>query len=85
MSNQPRRTSMFFLNASIVSARLEERHLTHGDFADELGLSRSYWSQILNRRRPLTAHVRQWLLKSTTLSGLREDDLWERIPVGIAT
>jgi transcriptional regulator with XRE-family HTH domain len=79
MSNQPRLTSRFWLNAATVSARLEERHLNHGDFADELGLSRSYWSQILHRKRPLTPQVRRWLLASPSLTGLTEADLWERV------
>lgn len=82
MSNHPRLTSRFWLNATTISARLEERHLNHGNFADELGISRSYWSQLLHRKRPLTPQVRRWLLAAPSLAGLTEQDLWERKPAG---
>ena len=82
MSNRPRLTSRFWLNADTVSSRLEERNLNHGDLADELGLSRSYWSQLLHRKRALSPQVRRWLLASPTLAGLAATDLWERLPIG---
>lgn len=81
MSNHPRLTSRFWLNAAIVASRLEERHLNHGELADELGLSRSYWSQLIHRKRSLTPQVRRWLLAAPTLTGLSEAQLWERVSV----
>ena len=81
MSNHMPTTTRFWLNAPVVAARLEERHMNYGDLADELGLSRSYWSQLLHRKRPLTPQVRRWLLASPTLAGLHEAQLWERLPV----
>lgn len=42
MQNHPPVTSRFWLNAAIVAGRLEEHHLTHGGFADSLGISWSY-------------------------------------------
>ncbi len=59
MQNHPPVTSRFWLNATIVAGRLEAYHLTHGDFADSLGLSRSYWSQLIHRKRSLTPQVRR--------------------------
>ena len=82
MNNYTPATSRFWLNAAVVCARLEERHLNQGDLADELGLSRSYWSQLMHRKRPLTPQVRRWLLAAPTLAGLAEVQLWERVPIG---
>lgn len=81
MSNQAPATTRFWLNAAVVSARLEERHMNQGEFADELGLSRSYWSQLMHRKRPLTPRLRRWLLTAPTLAGLGEAQLWERVPI----
>ena len=82
MSNHPHRTSRFWLNASFIAARLEGHHLTHADLADSLGLSRSYWSQLLHRKRALTPQVRRALLAAPALAGVAETDLWERVPIG---
>jgi transcriptional regulator with XRE-family HTH domain len=82
--NRPSRSTTFWLNASIIAARLEERHLPHRAFADALGVSRSYWSQLLNRKRALSPQVRQWLLASPALEGLTEAQLWERVPIARA-
>lgn len=82
MNNHPPTTSRFWLNGDVVAARLEERNMNHGDLADELGLSRSYWSQLLHRKRPLTPQVRRWLLASPSLVGLPGELLWERVPIG---
>lgn len=81
MGNRLPATTRFWLNATVVAARLEERYMNHGDLADELGLSRSYWSQLLHRKRSLTPQLRRWLLASPTLAGLQEGQLWERLPV----
>jgi hypothetical protein len=82
MNNHPPATSRFWLNGPVVAARLEERNMNHGNLADEIGLSRSYWSQLLHRKRPLTPQVRRWLLASPTLAGLSGEQLWERLPIG---
>jgi hypothetical protein len=59
MVNHPPATSRFWLIGATVVARLEERHLTHADVADALGLSRSYWSQLVHRKRSLSPQVRR--------------------------
>lgn len=82
MVNHPVTTSRFWLNASAVIARLEEHHLTHADFADALGLSRSYWSQLVHRKRPLSPQVRRALLAASALAGLTEDQIWDRVRGG---
>ena len=80
MNAQPRRPFLYWLHGDRIAAKLDAHHLTHGRFADHLGLSRSYWSQLVNRKRPLTPMVRTCLLGSRYLQGVPEDELWERVP-----
>ena len=74
MQNHSPVTSRFWLNATIVAGRLEAHHLSHGDFADSLGLSRSYWSQLIHRKRTLTPQIRRCLLTSGPLAGVPENE-----------
>ena len=67
----------FLLRADTVQDALDRHHLTHQRFADHLGLSRSYWSQVFNRHRPLSPSVRLCLLGSRYLKGLDESALWD--------
>lgn len=71
----PRR--LFYLRADTVQDALDRHHLSHLRFADHLGLSRSYWSQVFNRRRPLSPDVRRDLLGSRYLRGIAETALWD--------
>lgn len=71
----PRR--LFYLRADAVQHALDFAHLSHLRFADHLGLSRSYWSQVFNRRRPLSPDVRRDLVASRYLRGLTEAQLWD--------
>jgi len=73
----PRRR--FYLRAETIQDVLDRQHLTHLRFADHLGLSRSYWSQLFNRRRALSPDVRRDLLASRYLRDIPEDRLWERV------
>lgn len=83
MNDHPVASSRFWLNAATVVARLEERHLTHADLADALHLSRSYWSQLIHRKRALSPQVRRALLAAPALAGLSEAELWDRLPAGV--
>lgn len=67
----------FLLRTDTVQLALERHHLTHQRFADHLGLSRSYWSQVFNRHRHLSPSVRLCLLGSRYLAGLDEAALWD--------
>ena len=67
----------YLLNPDTIQLALDRNHLTHLRFADHLGLSRSYWSQVFNRRRHLTPTVRLCLLGSRYLKHLDEDELWD--------
>lgn len=68
---------LFLLRADTIQDVLDRNHLSHLRFADHLGLSRSYWSQVFNRRRPLSPDVRRDLLASRYLHGLAERELWD--------
>lgn len=67
----------YLLRTETIQDVLDRNHLTHQRFADHLGLSRSYWSQLFNRRRSLSPDVRRDLLASRYLRNLGEDALWE--------
>lgn len=71
----------FFLRRDTLHRVITRNHLTHQQFADHLGLSRSYWSQVFNRHRHLTPLLRQTLLGSRLLKGVPEDELWDIVPV----
>lgn len=67
----------YFIRTDTVQQALDRAHLTHGRFADHLGMSRSYWSQVFHGHRHLTPTTRQMLLASRYLKHLAEDELWE--------
>jgi hypothetical protein len=69
----------FLLRTQTIEDVLDRHHLTHADFADHLGLSRSYWSQVVNRRRALSPAVRQCLIASRYLRGVAESALWDAL------
>jgi len=72
--------ALFLLRTDTIRWVLARNHLTHQRFANHLGVSRSYWSQIFNRHRHLTPTMRQILLASRYLRGLSERELWDVVP-----
>lgn len=66
----------FYVRQDTLRAVLCRNHLTHQLFADHLGLSRSYWSQLFRGRRHLTPTIRRMLLASKCLAGVPDDHLW---------
>jgi plasmid maintenance system antidote protein VapI len=75
-----RETHDYVLNAEVVDEIIERHHWTHARFADSLGYSRSYWSQLVCGRRRLSARVRQDLTSHELLTDLDEAQLWTRTP-----
>lgn len=67
----------FWLRPDTVQDILDRNHLSHLRFADHLGLSKSYWSQVFNRHRALSPEVRRDLLGSRYLRGIPEERLWD--------
>ena len=72
----------YWIRRDTIQDVLDRYHLTHQRFADHLGLSRSYWSQIFNRRRHLTPMLRTCLLGSRYLASLTESELWDVVRNG---
>jgi transcriptional regulator with XRE-family HTH domain len=52
----------YWLQEESVRDLVDKRHVCHAEFSALIGVSRSYWSQILNGRRSLTPKVRRALL-----------------------
>ena len=70
----------FYVRQDTLRAVLCRNHLTHQLFADHLGLSRSYWSQLFRGRRHLTPTMRRILLGSRYLEELPPASLWQEHP-----
>lgn len=71
----------YFLRSARVREIIDERHLTHSTVARRLGVSRAYWSQLVNRKRSLTATTRRLMLDSSIFGTIAEAELWDRIDV----
>lgn len=72
-------THRYYLKRDRIVAAIDASHLCQAGFAAELGLSRSHWSQILNRRHAVTPRVRRALLGHAVLRGIPEDELWDLV------
>ena len=71
----------FLLRGNRVRALLGRRNLTITEGAEMLGVSRSYFSQLLAGRRGLSPKVRRRLLANPPFCELSADDLWREPPV----
>ncbi len=78
----PRR---FLLLADRVRDHIDARHLTHAEVAERVGVARSYWSQLLNRKRALSPSIRRRILACELFVGVPETELWERVVEGGAS
>jgi transcriptional regulator with XRE-family HTH domain len=74
------RRSAYLLRGNRVRALLGRRNLTLTEGAERLGVSRSYFSQLLAGRRPLSPKVRRRLLANAPFSELSPEDLWRAPP-----
>lgn len=70
----------YLLRGNRVRALLGRRNLTLTEGAEKLGVSRSYFSQLLAGRRALSPKVRRRLLANAPFSELSSDDLWRAPP-----
>ena len=70
----------WLLRGNRVRALLGRRNMTITEGAEKLGVSRSYFSQLLVGRRPLSPKVRRRLLANAPFSELSADDLWREPP-----
>jgi plasmid maintenance system antidote protein VapI len=72
-------TSSYYLRGDVVRELLNRNHYSSARMAHYLGISRAYWSQLLNRRRALTPNMRHLLLSCMVFKSVPEDQLWERV------
>lgn len=70
----------WLLRGNRVRALLGRCHMTLTEGAERLGVSRSYFSQLLAGRRPLSPKVRRRLLACPPFCDLPPDDLWRPPP-----
>lgn len=54
--------NLYLLNEESVRGLVDAQHLTHTEFAAKLGVSRTFWSQVVNGRRSLTPKLRRALI-----------------------
>lgn len=71
---------IFILKPDAIANTIRRNHLCQEGFALTIGLSRSHWSQIFNRRKAVSFKVRRRLLDCPLLKGIPENDLWEELP-----
>lgn len=76
----PASHSAWLLRGNRVRALLGRCHMTLTEGAARLGVSRSYFSQLLAGRRPLSPKVRRRLLACPPFSDLLPEDLWREPP-----
>ena len=79
-SHHASRRSAYLLRGNRVRALLGRRNMTLTEGAEKLGVSRSYFSQLLAGRRPLSPKVRRRLLANAPFSELSPEDLWRAPP-----
>ncbi len=70
----------WLLRGNRVRARLGRCHMTLTEGAARLGVSRSYFSQLLAGRRTLSPKVRRRLLACPPFCELAATDLWHEPP-----
>lgn len=62
----------YLLCTEEVRDLLDRKHWSHHRVASHLGISKAYWSQLLNRRRALTADMRHLMLSSAPVPAGRK-------------
>ena len=77
-----RRPLDFRIRKEHIALVLDRHHLCHEGFAQELGISRQYWSMLFNGRRHVTPRIRARLLANPRLAEIPESELWDVRPSG---
>lgn len=70
--------AIYLLKEVEVRRMLDDANLTLSEAAALLGVSRSYFSQLLAKKRPLSPKVRRKLLVAPRFKDLLAEGLWER-------
>lgn len=72
-----RRKSRLLIQTQAFHKLLHEANLQHAEFARQLGIARSTWSQLLNRHRAVTPQMKIRLQNHPLIAGRPETALWE--------
>ncbi len=72
-----RRRRRVLLNQQTFLQALHEANLKHSEFARQLGIAPSTWSQILSGQRAVTPQMQARLLNHPLIAGRPEASLWE--------
>lgn len=78
-------TPRFRMNGPQVRRLAAEHNLTINEAADKLGVSRSYFSQLLAGARLLSPRVRRRLLARLPFRELSATELWEPVDASPCT
>ena len=62
-----------------VRLHLLEKGVPYRVLAEQLGVTRPYVTQLINRRKHLSAEVRWQMKLAPVLEGLTDDELWRRV------
>ncbi len=74
--------AQYYLRARAITRLLDRNHLSHGEFADQLGISRSYWSSLVNHRAKLSPRMRRRILGCAVVQNdVPDEELWQVVEV----
>lgn len=66
------------LRTERVREIIDRHHMTLGEVAVLLGVSRSFWSPLINRNRSVSPKMRRRILACEVFAGVPDPDLWQR-------
>ncbi len=67
----------FYLRPTAIRAALQRNHMTQREFCRRLGVSPTYFSCLINRKRHVSAPFRRLLLSSGVFEATPESELWD--------
>ena len=73
---RPRSGRVWYARREGFDPILRGKGIRHGTLAGEVGVSRSYWSQILNGKRPAPREVRERIGRHHLFRRVKRDVLW---------
>ena len=68
------------LRPAVVREVVDRAHLSIGEFAAELGISKGYWDALASGRAPMPPPLRRALLAHAAFAGVDATTLWDVKP-----
>jgi transcriptional regulator with XRE-family HTH domain len=68
------------LRPAVVLEVVDRAHLSIGEFAAELGISKGYWDALASGRAPMPPPLRRALLAHAAFAGVDATTLWDVKP-----